>query len=386
MEDEYGKIDWNTETIVEMVNDWLVFEFMLEIKRRIKNIEAKNYISLFLMTIAPVIVYEVAESLEMHGDITKKDFFGSDRYKRVQKEREKAIKKVIVKSSIPKLLEKEMGLNFKEKVYDINILVKNDELMDMNYEFFEVVANDDIEFWNYLFSIPRSIINSLLSNLYIDKRIDDIYAEIDSHLDKIAQIIEQEFSCQRYSYSVHKLFSRSNNLEDIDRILILYRYRMVTAAINFENVVPDFHICLGDHIFCDVKSFMRKYRAVAICIIGSELKAMKSQFSQSIQFDIENQIGDSSFWRINRKLRNNIHYQQTDALSKNEVEILDRFQILYFEIVLHHFKKNICLDIDKECETMTGFMNACYKKGLSKKDIDKFYYYYYFKYLLTGRV
>lgn len=42
VEDKYEKSGWTIETISEMVNDWMAFEFILELKRRMKNVEAKN--------------------------------------------------------------------------------------------------------------------------------------------------------------------------------------------------------------------------------------------------------------------------------------------------------------------------------------------------------
>ena len=94
MEEKNEKLGWTIETITEMVNDWMAFEFILELKRRMKNVEAKNYLSSFLMTIAPVIVYEVAESLELMGIVSKKTFFNPGMDKRVQKEREKFVKRI----------------------------------------------------------------------------------------------------------------------------------------------------------------------------------------------------------------------------------------------------------------------------------------------------
>lgn len=41
MEDKNEKSGWSIETITEMVNDWMAFEFILELKRRMKNVEAK---------------------------------------------------------------------------------------------------------------------------------------------------------------------------------------------------------------------------------------------------------------------------------------------------------------------------------------------------------
>ena len=386
MEEKNEKLGWTIETITEMVNDWMAFEFILELKRRMKNVEAKNYLSSFLMTIAPVIVYEVAESLELMRIVSKKTFFNPGMDKRVQKEREKFVKRIIVKSSQPQLIEKEMGLNFKEKVYDINILVRDNELMDMNYELFNRNIKEDFEFWDSLFGLPKGLINTLLSCLNVNKRIEDVYEAIDGTLNELAEKMEQELACERYSYSVQKLFSEADGLEDIDRILILYRYRLVTSAIRIEKVVPDFNISIGEIKVFDIKAFIRKYKAVVICIIGSELKAMNTGFAQNIQADIQSKIGDGPFWGINHKLRNNIHYQRTEVLTENEIEMLDKYQTVYFEIISYHFQKNTFIDIDKECKTMTGFLNACQNKGMGKEEIDKYYYYYYMKYVLFGRV
>lgn len=386
MDDKCGQSGWSIETIMEMINDWMAFEFILELKRRMKNVEAKNYLSAFLITIAPVIVYEVAESLELLGIVAKKDFFNPGMDKRVQTEREKFVKRIIVKSSQPQLIEKEMGLNFKEKVYDINVLVRDNELMDMNYELFNKNIKEDFEFWDSLFGLPKGLINTLFSCLNINKRIEDVYAAIDERLSELAEKMEQEFVCERYSYSVQKLFLGAERLEDIDKILILYRYRLVESAIRIEKAVPDFNISIGEIRVFDIKAFIRKYRAVVICIIGSELKVMNTEFAQNIQSDIQSKIGDGPFWGVNRKLRNNIHYQRTEVLTKDEINTLDKFQTVYFEIIYDHFERCIFIDIDKECKTMTGFLKACQNKGMGKAEIDKYYYYYYMKYVLFGRV
>lgn len=386
MEYEHKKPEWTIETITEMLNDWMAFEFILELKRRMKNIEAKNYLSAFLMPIAPVIVYEVSESLEQLNIVDKKLFFNPGMDKKVQTEREKFIKRIIVKSSQPELIEKEMGLNFKEKVYDINVLVRDNELMDMNYELFNRNIKEDFEFWDSLFGLPKRLINTLFSCLNINKSVEDIYDLKDELLTKLAKRMEQEFVCERYSYSVQKLFLNASGFEDIDKILILYRYRLVMSAIRIEKAVPDFNIKIEETTVFDIKAFIRKYRAVVICIIGSELKAMNTQFAKRIQRDIQSKIGDGPFWSINRKLRNNIHYKRTEILTENEIDMLDKFQTIYFEIIAYHFCNNTFIDIDKECKTMTGFLNACKDKGMSKADIDQYYYYYYVKYILLGRV
>lgn len=380
------KLHWSIDTINELINDWMSFELILEVKRRMKDIESKNYISMFLKTVAPVIVYEVAESLELMGILPKEKFFYPGMKKKVQEEREKFVKKVIVRSSQPKLIEQEMGLNFNEKVYDINILVKDDVLMDMNYEIFNENIEENFEFWDSLFALPQSMINTVISCLGIEKNVDDIYAVLGNKLNEVAENMDQQFSCKRYSYSVYKLFSCNGRLEDIDKILILYRYRLITSIYKLEEAIPNINICLGDIRIFDIRAFFRKYKAVIICIIGSELKNMKTEFAKSIQEDMGQQIGLGAFWSVNRKLRNNIHYQKTEVLTEEEKQILDLYQPIYFAILRKHFNKNIFIDIDKECTTMTGFLKACREKGMNKEDIDKYYYYYFMKYRLIGKV
>ena len=42
----------------------------------------------------------------------------------------------------------------------------------------------------------------------------------------------------------------------------------------------------------------------------------------------------------------------------------------------YNIKRSLESDIqnDKECKRMTEFLNACQQKGLTKSDIDKYYY------------
>lgn len=152
-----------------------------------------------------------------------------------------------------------------------------------------------------MFGLPKKLINTLFSSLSINKRIEDIYSTLNEILNETAEKMQQEFVCERYSYSVQKLFSGADRLNDIDKILILYRYRLVTSAIRVGKAMPDFSIRIDERKVFDTKAFMRKYRAVVICIIGSELKAMNTGFAQSIYVDLQNNIGDGSLWRINRK-------------------------------------------------------------------------------------
>lgn len=116
------------ETIYEIIGDLICFELILKIKTLIKNVEVKSYLAQFLKLLAPIYAYEIANSLQNFGIMSKSDFFNPGKDKKIQAERTMAIKHVIVNSSQNEEVAKEMGLNFYSKVYDINIILRNNEL------------------------------------------------------------------------------------------------------------------------------------------------------------------------------------------------------------------------------------------------------------------
>ena len=61
------KNGWTMDTIYEILSDLVCFEFILKIKSLTKDVEVKQYLSQFLKTVAPIYVYEIANSLESFG-------------------------------------------------------------------------------------------------------------------------------------------------------------------------------------------------------------------------------------------------------------------------------------------------------------------------------
>ena len=382
---EEKKKGWSADTINELVQDWMCFEFILEIKRRMQDVEAKNYVSMFLKDLAPVITYEVAMALEIMGIQKKEVFFNQGMNKRVRDEREKFLKKRIVKSSTAKEIIDVMGLDFENKAYDMNILLKDGKLVDMNYETFNENITDNFEFWDSLFGMPKVMLNTMIKSLNnTDVTIDDLYSVLDVQINRIVEKVEKALKIKRYSYSVYKLFSKSSKLEIQDKIFILYRYRLVTSIDKLEKILPNINVEYKNRKICDIKSFFRKYRAVVINVIGEELKYFNSYFAQSMQNDIEMLITDKSFWSLNRKLRNNIHYVETETLTEEEISIVDMYQHVYMDIIEKHVKEHIYIEIDEECKTMTGFLKECMDKKISDEELHRNYEKYYLKHYYTG--
>ena len=81
-----------------------------------------------------------------------------------------------------------------------------------------------------------------------------------------------------------------------------------------------------------------------------------------------------------------LHYVKTQSLTQDELKVVDQYQPIYLNIINTHILKELNVKVDKEYITMTNFLKACQRKGLSKTDIEKYYYFYYVKFLITGRV
>lgn len=378
------KRGWSSDAIYEILRDCLCFELILEVKRRMNYIEAKNYLSMFLKSLAPVLVYEVADSLEKIDIMMKKDFFNSGMNKKVQQERQKFLKRDILKSSLPGETQKEMGLNFNELVYDMNVILKDDELLDMNYEIFMEDITGDFEFWDSLFGIPNAVVNAIISGLGFDFKLENVFTSNKENFVKLSEIAESELAGQRYSYSVYKLFSRGKNLELQDKVFILYRYRLLSSIHHLERVIPQLTIMRDNVVIVDGKAFFRKYKATVIEIVGKELLLLNSAFGQDIAKQIEEKIIDKRFFSLNRKLRNNIHYSNIEVLEAEEINLVDMYQNAYIDLLVQYIKDKLYIDIDDECKTMTSFLNECMKKGIRRGEIEKNYEKLYLRYYYTG--
>lgn len=381
------KTSWSTDTIHEIIGDLACFEILLKIKNLVKDVETKIYLSQFLKMIAPLYAYEIANSLQNLGIVDKKDFFNPGMNKKIQSEREKAVKYIIVKSSQKEKATCEMGLNFNKKVYDMNLVLCNNKLMSMNYEdYIDKIDEKEIDFWNSLFDFPRRALNAFILAFNFDTSLDDLFVHFSEQLEEIASDIENKLVCNRYSYSSYTLFSLSKTLDTLDKIFVLYRYRMISSATNIEHVVPLVDIKIGDKIIVSFKKFFRKYKALVIDIVGKEIKNMDTEFSCAIKEAIQRKIDNNKFWKLNRTIRNNLHYVETKLLAKEDLAIVDHYQQIYLGIINDYILDNLNIHISKECIDMTNFLKACQEKGMTKSDIDKLYYYYYVKFKITGKI
>ena len=380
--------NWSTEAIFEMVNDMVCFHFMLELMRRIKNIEVKGYVSSFLKLLAPIYIYELVCTLDKIGAISRKDTIATPVWEFIDRERQRAVKNIITKSSRAEDAVNEMGIDFSREIYDMNIVVSGTSLIDMNYEQYADPV-DNRELWDQLFSTPQALLSafsSALARAGFQFDFLNILGSLDEHLTEIAQKLEQYLNCTRYTYPSCRLFSNAKGLTEDDRILILYRHRLTLSATIIPDIFPNFSMTMGDIKFVDTAKFFRKYKAIVIEILGLQFRQESTTFTSEIMNDLSSLIADASFYRLNRAIRNNLHYETNHILSAEELSIVDRYQNVYLGTVAQHFNSCLTIDIDKGCRRATNYFKACLDKGWSKEEIDRRSYLRYLIFCLTGKL
>ncbi len=71
---------------------------------------------------------------------------------------------------------------------------------------------------------------------------------------------------------------------------------------------------------------MLKYRATLIELIGKDIMKNNTELSNEIKDRLEEVI-DDRWYRLNRKLRNNIHYRETKVISSPELDFIESYQL-----------------------------------------------------------
>lgn len=378
---------WSMDTVHELMNDMVCFEFIRSIMERMENIEAKGYINSYLKLFAPIFIHELVNALDKLGVVPKADQFSPAVQRFISQERQRALKNVITKSPRAESAIKEMGLNFSHEVYDINVVVRNGALMDTNFELYADPL-ENVDLWNQMFATPRALLSvfaeAFLQHFSFDLR--EIWHTIDGELARLAQRVDNNLSCTRYSYPSYRLFKTASELTSSDQILILYRFRLVSSARIIPEVIPPLSLAIGGVEAVDTSRFFRKYRALVIEILGQQFKEPHTEFTSKIIEALEQKIDDKSFFRLSRALRNNLHYETTNILTHEETELVDRYQNVYLATIIELFSACLNVDINKECLQVTAYFKACMDRGMSKEEIARHSNLRYLVYTLTGKL
>lgn len=204
--------------------------------------------------------------------------------------------------------------------------------------------------FSQLSKIPEAVVDSFFKGIYSGLKIDnyELYNEMKSLSKRITDNLHQKFLFKRYSYSTALIFKNSK-LTDAEKYFILYRYNLVKFALIIKDLQP-VSIKFSGAVSINIDITYRKIKALVIETIYNDMKNMESQklsILKRIDENISNNIKNSLFFSINRKLRNNIHYNKRAEISEEELTLLDKYQDVYLNTVLNVFNENISVSINR---------------------------------------
>lgn len=315
----------------ELLNDSFWLAYVLRLIKKVDNIWIKSYISNFILFFASIYENEiiVANLGKMSPDITMTR-------SELNKMRNNNIKLLPMESTeIIKSKILDMGVNFNNYVFDMTVLCDNRlELFDTNFRMWEFQIKNEERFDNL-----NAIVNTPLT--WTKRFLGDYYESISKIIDYSSnQYIKEieKYDFKSYSYSSYKFFK--NKITNDEKIYIIQRYGLVKSVIWFERIFKKkMKVVVGELNF-DFEKFFMKIKAIVIEIIGNDRKNCDYEIINKL-LSINNETIDNKFFKINRKVRDNIHYGKTNEITEEEIKIVNEYQDIYLKNVIDIFDNNI---------------------------------------------
>lgn len=279
----------------EILQDMFYIKVLLDIKRRTQSVEAKNYLVEFIKDLSSVIFYENVKFLDEKKLLSMEQAFKSN-MKKIVRERRQWLHSRIYGSKSIKQKVGDMGIDYSQKIYDLNVIVKRNKLLSTNFENF----NDRYEL-TYVDEILKDIeiiLIALLQGLGLDNNaIDALYSKCSEISQNIVEECDKIFSGKRYCYSTYKLFSLNRDLTDDDKNFILQRYRLISSILKIEKLFTNENLEIYiPPMRIKIKDFFRKYKAIIIEIIGEDAKKPQSKYGENLCKTLNQKITDKSFF------------------------------------------------------------------------------------------
>ncbi len=369
----------------EILQDMFYIKVLLDIKRKTQNIEAKNYLVEFIKDLSSVIFYENAKFLNEKKLLSMEQAFKPNMKKVVRERRQWLHSHIYGSKSITHKVNN-MGIDYSQKIYDLNVIVKRNKLLSTNFENF----NDryELTYVDEILNDIEIIIFALLQGLGLDDdAIEILYSKCSETVQNIAEDCDKKFSGKRYCYSTYKLFSLNSQLTDDDKNFILQRYRLISSILKMEKIFANENLEI--HISpmrINIKNFFRKYKAIIIEIIGEDAKKPQSKYMGNLCETLNQTITDKLFFPINRALRDNCHYSNITILSENNLACLDKYQNIYLNAVLQSFDENLYIIIDEDDIVMTNFFTYCLKNKIPQNTIKEYFPIMFNEYAITHKI
>ena len=320
----------------ELLNDSFWLAYILKIANKIENLLMRSYLSNFLLFFSSIYSQELIVAnlgkISPNITMTKKEL------KKIRMNNMKLLptkKTEYIKNKI-----NNMGIDFEQYVFDMTIICNHNlELFDINFRMWEYknVKKDQFESLNALINTPLT-----WTKRFLGERYEEIFKLLEGLSGKYLENIEEyKFKC--YSYPSCKFFS--NELTIDEKIYIMQRYGLIKSIIWLEKIFKEKISIEFENFTFDFEKFLLKIKAIAIEKIGNDRKNCEYKLIKELMI-INNKTVDNNFFRINRKVRDNIHYNKINPINKDESIILREYQDIYLKNLISIFDSNINVKFD----------------------------------------
>lgn len=355
------------EIAYEVLQDLFTMYMCFNIQSKIKNPfiqELYGYIMVFFY------------SVFLH-ELYKANLIDENQYTKIPKSlmnefRQRFLKK---KAEVGKThldsIRKEMGIDFDHFMYDIILTVDakdRSKLYSVNLGLWDLerVEKEKLELFNSLVRFPEKLIKELFREMADQEVADDLIKIFDTACEAHAAKLDSKMSPVKYPYA-SAVFFKNPELEEQDKYTVMYYYSYFSLFGMLDEFVPALKV-EGEVININVSYSVMKLKAMLIGTFGDAIFELKTRIVRSIKKEIEDSFGESDVFKLNRRLRNNLHYNSVDKLSDTELERIDIFQRKYMEIVLNTFKENIKFKIGKWYQLVKWIADHTDEKILEEKN------------------
>ena len=116
----------------------------------------------------------------------------------------------------------------------------------------------------------------------------------------------------------------------------------MSVYINYAHLMgaPTFIYYIVGKLNFDFEKFFMKIKAIVIEIIGNDRNNCNYEIINKL-LSINNDTIDNKFFKINRKVKDNIHYGKTNEITEKEIKIVNEYQDIYLKNVIDIFDNNI---------------------------------------------
>lgn len=336
------------QQVNEIINDAFWLGFILELKRKVSNTAKKEVLSSFLIYFSSIFTCETLKS--NYGGLSGKRNITTTQINDYRMHNLKYVHNMESKDT-KKLLD-EMGVNFENYVFDLNLFVNNNNLVDTNFRNWNSNKEEYFELLDGIVATPFRWIEIFLPGLFeeIEETLVDL---IDKYLNNI-----DEFKLEKKPYASSKLF-RGANINNNEKVYILQRYGLVKTIILLSKLMEESIAFNIGNMEINSNHFFIKIKAIVIELFWNDNKKHLSILDKI--FELNNIEIDKKFYTLNRKIRDNIHYNWIANITEGEYQFVSNYQDIYLKNVIKVFDEYINIKFDHMYERDYKFAKMIYE-------------------------